>query len=351
MTVLCLAFSVPLSAKTIVDSYGLDDKTSADIVRKYGKEVSHVESLMVDALKKSTQDQKNLNINDLITKRTALIETIKKTYGLVYVDFGTTIYPDTQSAYTTIEGVTEQQKQRLRFIVAKRPMVELVVNEKNKKDVVDDMIIYEDIALPLILKNEVGHKNQPCPVYHCISGFDDARLKPYLNRFNTGVIKEKKRILTTLSNKKSHSRRRVAAVYLMGHFQDPHEILKTLLHYVNDPDANVRNAAMRVIGRTMQKANITDMDVTPFLESLDSPILTDRNKALYVLFSASESMPVKKQILEKGKDHLLALLKLKQPNNHEFAYLILKKISGKDFGETNIAAWERWRSSERQAVI
>lgn len=61
---------MPICAKTIVDSYGLDEKTSADMIKKYGKEVSHVESLMVDALKNSSQHQKNMDIDPLIAQRT-----------------------------------------------------------------------------------------------------------------------------------------------------------------------------------------------------------------------------------------------------------------------------------------
>jgi len=214
--------------------------------------------------------------------------------------------------------------------------------------VIDDMIIYEHIALPMMLRNEAGGNHQKCPVYHCISGFDKSQLKPYLLRFNTGVVNEKKLILTTLSNQQAHPDRRVAAAYLTGHFQNPQEILKTLLPYINDPNANVRNAAMRVIGQTMQKAKQMDIDVTPFLALLDSPVVTDRNKALYVLDSAAESKAVRRQLLTQGSDRFVALLKLKQPNNHEFAYLILKKISGKNFGETNIAAWEKWSLLQRK---
>jgi hypothetical protein len=43
---------------------------------------------------------------------------------------------------------------------------------------------------------------------------------------------------------------------------------------------------------------------------------------------------------------LIEILKLLQPNNHDFAYAILKKISGKDFGERNYEAWGRWLHSQ-----
>ncbi|MFA5960575.1 MAG: hypothetical protein WC785_08655 [Tatlockia sp.] len=57
-------------------------------------------------------------------------------------------------------------------------------------------------------------------------------------------------------------------------------------------------------------------------------------------------MPLDKKsrmlIIHKGKKNLLALLQLKQPNNHDWAYLLLKKISGKNYGAYNLSAWEKW---------
>lgn len=39
---------------------------------------------------------------------------------------------------------------------------------------------------------------------------------------------------------------------------------------------------------------------------------------------------------------LLKLLALEQPNNHDFAYQILKQVSGQDFGEHEVARWRAW---------
>lgn len=341
-----LMFSIPIHAKTIVDAYGFDEKTASEMIKKYGKEVSQIESKMVDTLKKSSQEQGQFKMDSIVSQRSALIGKIKKEYGLAYVDFGTIIYPDMNSSYTTIEGVSREQKHRLRYLDAKRPQKEWVVNEKNRKDVIDDMIIYKHLALPMMLNHEMEVSYKNCPVFHCLFGFDKPLLKPYLSRFNEGIVKEKNLILTTLSNHDAHYERRVAAAYLLGHFQNPQEILKILQPYVNDPDSNVRNAAMRVMGQTLNKAKKSDIDTTPFLAALDSPVVTDRNKALYILYIAADSTRVQRQLLMKGRDQLVRLLKLKQPNNHEFAYMILKKISGKDFGENNMKAWESWNLSQ-----
>ena len=161
--------------------------------------------------------------------------------------------------------------------------------------------------------------------------------------FNEGAVKEKTLILNTLKHD-PNPERRAAAAFLVGHFQDPHEILSVLLPQVTDKDEDVRNNVMRVMGTTMMKAKISDINIEPILALLDSPSTTDRNKALIILLTAVESDAVKKQILQKGTNNLLAILRLEQPNNHDWAYHILKKISGKDFGETNLDAWRKWYS-------
>lgn len=208
------------------------------------------------------------------------------------------------------------------------------------------MIKYDRIGLALMMNNKIKQLAAPCPVYHCAMGFEHPKLKPYLKVFNDGAIKEKAMILETLNHDLDPARR-AAAAFLVGHFRDPHEIISVLSPHISDKDEEVRNNVMRVIGATMAKAKIIDIDVSPFLNALDSPSTTDRNKALYVLFNAADSKAAKQVILQKGGKQLVALTRLKQPNNHDWAYLILKKISGKDFGATNSAGWAAWVSSSK----
>ena len=72
---------------------------------------------------------------------------------------------------------------------------------------------------------------------------------------------------------------------------------------------------------------------------------------VHQIYEASTSAVQRKVILNKGKDNLVRLLSLKQPNNHDFAYLILKRISGKKYGENNIDAWEKWLSTAQNKYI
>lgn len=42
------------------------------------------------------------------------------------------------------------------------------------------------------------------------------------------------------------------------------------------------------------------------------------------------------------EEFLVEMLALKQPNNHDFAYRILKQVSGRDLGEHAVESWRAW---------
>jgi hypothetical protein len=53
-----------------------------------------------------------------------------------------------------------------------------------------------------------------------------------------------------------------------------------------------------------------------------------------------------RQVIKQAGPTLIKLLELEQPNNHDFVYSILKQVSGKDLGERDIAAWQRWLAEQ-----
>ncbi|STX41047.1 Uncharacterised protein [Legionella donaldsonii] len=333
LTLLC---SFTIEANNIVDIYGLDEKQSEKIIKKYANRVAIIEGLLLHRRREKNNDS---NLDNLLFKKRALLNEIKNEGRFLYVDFNTIFYPGNKNQYTTIEVVQKDQPERLRYI-----NTEYAKNYKLKDDLINEMITFSNLEFELMINNQLNLKESSCPVYHCISGFHHPKLKPYLKIFNTGAIKEKTFIIKTLNDDPDPSRR-AAAAFLLGHFKDPHEIISLLMLHVNDRDSGVRNNVMRVIAATMFRAKIDHIDVLPFLDLLASPETTDRNKALGILAKAADSQDEKKIIIQKGGENLLAILKLKQPNNHDIAYLILKKISGKDFGDTNLAAWKKWLES------
>jgi hypothetical protein len=86
--------------------------------------------------------------------------------------------------------------------------------------------------------------------------------------------------------------------------------------------------------------------IEPALEALDFPETTDRNKALAMIDGLADHPEHRAAILAHGPV-LIALLRLEQPNNHDYAFSILKKISGQTFGERDYVAWEKWLANSR----
>ena len=333
-----LITAMQASAENIVDVYGVNADESATILHKYGTRVTDI----IIPLNKAGQTLKPgpyvpENVLQLAKKREALIQEIKKKEGLSFVVFDEVMYPNNKNHYITIDVVKNSDKNRLRFVTDE----DLKKVYPKTHDIMDKMTEYTDKMFHLMLNNQLNTQNMVCPAYHCTGGFDHPELKPYLAAFNQLNLDEKKRIITTLNHDENPTRR-ASAAFLVGHFKDPREIITTLLPHVNDPDETVRNNTIRVIGATLERAKINDIDATPFLTLLDSPSLTDRNKSLYVLFAISQSNAGKQLLIQKGSAPLLALLQLKQPNNHDIAYRILKQLSGKDLGEYNLAAWQAW---------
>lgn len=349
-----LTFLVGTSAAGTVDLYGLSPKDASKILKQYSKVIAELEPVVLKETTKQAPDTDlNESLKEAVTKKYNLLQEITKKNGFLFVDFQTIFYPNDNSYSTTIEIVDKQHPERMKFVNAMpfRNAKEDIPENKSgyKPDLIDTMTKYHFTSMKMLMTHQITSKAK-CPVYHCTVGFEDRELKPYLTVFNNGVIKNKKLIIETLRHDKS-SQRRASAALLIGHFKDPLEIISLLSPSVTDKDEGVRNNAMRVIGATMDKAKLHKIDVTPFLNALDSPYVTDRNKALWVLTNAVDNAVSKKIILQKGGDKLLAILQLQQPNNHDFAYIILKKISGKDFGSTNVAAWKLWVESAKRQLV
>ncbi len=339
--------TLKVSAKTIVDLYGLSLADSAKIIKKYGKEVGDIETQRIQQAQKIALGIKDNKQVIILKKREILIEKIKQEQGFLFVSVQTVFYPDDPNLYTTIEIIAPSEPERLNFVSAK--VDPTLLTKGASTDLIEEMRHYEQLASELLMTNQIDPR-EPCPVYHCTLGFSHPKLQPYLAIFNEGSSKERTLILQVL-NEDPNPERRAAAAFLLGHFKNPQELISLLLPYVMDRDKEVRNNVIRVIAATMQKAKVKNIVLRPFLALLHSPYVSDRNKALYVIWLALEFNPEAGAILQQEGNNLLSLLALKQPNNHDLAYLILKKLSANDFGEQNIASWKAWlRQQEKQNI-
>ena len=334
-----LSVSIGVSA---ADIYGLNERDTQTIMKKYEKVITEFDKAIQKVNLKENSDALQREVSE---KKRAIMETLTKDNGYLFVDVAPIYYPEDNRFYTTIEIVDKYHPKRLQFISQEATQPTASGNRTHPPDLIESMIRYNETSVDLMMHDQIKII-PPCPVYHCTLGFEDPTLKPYLSIFNNGATQERSMILEALRSDPDPERR-AAAAFLVGHFNDPHDIISILSSYVEDKDEKVRNNSMRVIGATIGKAKIRDIDIRPFLNVLDSPISSDRNKALMVLRNVAESHATHHLILQEAGHTLLNLIRLKQPNNHDWAYQILKKVSGRDFGPTNIAAWKAWVAASR----
>lgn len=329
-------------SEVIIDVFGVDAGIAEKIKQRYASAIQALEIVKNKDLYKSYKEPiHNEKLQELAEQQKKLTTTIKDQYNLAFVDLQSVQYPLDKNIYTTIEVIKKEEPERLKYVEQAKKQT-----YPQKNDIIQKMLEFQTIAIDIAM-----HEKNPdtsCPVNHCIASFKHPALNPYLEMFNNAIKKDKKLIINTLNND-PNPERRGAAIFLIGHMQNPNKVIKILLPHINNANMLVRNNSMRVIGATIEKNKRLKVNAEPFIKQLDSPYLTDRNKALYVLSGLIEQEQAKKQLLRTGKERLVRVLRLTQPNNHEYAYRILKSISNQDFGEKNYTGWEKWAKEDSSA--
>lgn len=348
MMILC--FVSQTWAKSVVDIHGLQGVSAQRLLQEYAPKIAVLETELMRLLLHMNQSSSQLRrYRCLIRRKKRLIRSIQDQGQFGFVDLQTVYYPNDKNSYTTLEIIDHPQSKRMRYInhVSQNHFVYFLSTMRYQmaamyqRDLITQMLQYQTWVMQLLLTHQLDNDSQECPIYHCIASFHDPRLRPYLTVFQQGVITQKLLIIMTLHHDKN-PHRRAAAALLVGHFQDPKEIISLLSTCVDDPDTEVRNNVLRVMATTLYKSHLTQIDSSPFIRLLDSPYVTDRNKALSILIMLADDPIVQAQILHQGVAHWMDLLRLTQPDNHDLAYTLLKKVSHQHFGEFQLEKWSKW---------
>lgn len=265
------------------------------------------------------------------------IETaIKNQFGFAYVNLSLIMYfAPNPSDYVTVDVVEPQD--------APKRMAFLPQPKGQFKDP-DGLIALWDQYLQLGF--ELQHAGQfeypqTCPAWHCIYGFENLKLAPFLEKFKKLVPPNEKKLVRILKED-ARPQFRGNAAFLLAHIKNGPAVVKYVLRSVRDPAEVVRNNSVRVLSNIAMKHPEIEIPIEPILQVLNFPATTDRNKAGYTLVCLSQKQKNKKIILQSAGPILLDMLKLQQPNNHDPAYAIFKNISGQNFGERDYDAWEKW---------
>jgi hypothetical protein len=198
---------------------------------------------------------------------------------------------------------------------------------------------YEDKMWPVIQAHG-GKTDVDCPARHCFT-FADPSLTPYRDAVVARVPAQEAALAAILADD-ADELERARAAYLLAHLADGDRVVALELAAFRDPSALVRNNAMRVVAMIAMHHPEIDIPLAPVLAALEMPTTTDRNKASAILSGLASRPGEGDQIVDAAGPVLVDMLRLAQPNNHDFAYAILKTASGQDLGEHDADAWQRW---------
>ncbi len=202
---------------------------------------------------------------------------------------------------------------------------------------------YEEVGLKLVGEGKLEPDTEKCKALHCPFGHRLSQLKKYEKPLLEGAKKFGPALLETL-RRDSRPEYRAAAVYVLAYWvSEKNKVASALVEQVRDSDSVVRNNILRVLGDIAQDYKEVVIPATPILPLLDFPRVSDRSKALYVVYLLSMTTgAVREQILRDSFLTLVSLMECKQPDHKELAHQILRKISGKEFPAEDSRAWLAW---------
>ena len=204
----------------------------------------------------------------------------------------------------------------------------------------------------MLRSGEISRQWFDCPVWHCLGDYSHPRLAKLIAPVVAGAETNKSKLQAILFGHRDPVIRATAAVTI-GHIRDGGEVVEIMLKAMQDSESRVRNDAIRVLIDIASLRPEIPIPAAPLIRAIHSPTTIDRNKALAVLFYLLER-PSSRATIELIRSdgvavsRLRELLELQQPNNHDFAYMILKKLSGKEYGERDYDSWRSWAHSLRK---
>lgn len=311
------------SAGITVDVFDTEPSTVERVVARHG-----------DALRALAHDHSDARID-------AAIDEIRRDGGYAYVHPAMVTYyePRGETAYLTID-IVDLQDARRRMPFAPPP----TGSYPDPGGLIATWKAYADEFHELVRQGARFKPPIECPWFHCLGDPRHPALRALADRVAAGVPGHVDELATILRDDRDATHR-AAAAFVLAYATDGRTVVDDLVPALHDADATVRNNAMRVLAEIALHHPEVDVPVAPVLEALAYPATTDRNKASAILDRLLDhpgAAALYPRVIREAGRTLIAMLRLRQPNNHDFAYRILKKISGQVHGERDLARWEAW---------
>ena len=208
---------------------------------------------------------------------------------------------------------------------------------------------YVSLGEALLKKGELPSVEHPsCPGFYCLWGSPTPELASLERNFTLAAASRRRELVEVLA-KDSDALKRAAAVYVLSYSTDSVVAVDAGLAALRDPAEEVRAAGLLVLADVSLYHKTAFIDVSRVLPVLDYPLVADRSKALSVLVGLTDNPNYRTYLTARAGPLLLALLKLRQPANHDLAYMLLATISGRDYERRDYDSWNQWIVSQAAA--
>lgn len=320
------------------DIYGVNSELQKKIFSTCKADIREYDHL-------SQQIKLSLKLDPRMIKRheveTSIIKKVHALGDFSFVSISTITYLQNQATYSTLDIVQKNDNNRFPKSSSQHKK-RLTKKSEGLKKLFQTWNNYNNRSLMLMSQNKFDMKARSCPVIHCAWGFDKNELKKDFPELKEGASQYKEQLIEVIKYSQNDEER-AQAIFILANTNDYLELARLMMSLTNDSSDLVRNNAMRVLAAIVSKYYIHNLDAHHILLALNYPYVTDRNKAAYVLWNmVRKDKSIHALVIKEGGNTLLNLLKLKQPNNHDPAFLILKEISHQNYSENDYQHWQQW---------
>ncbi len=192
-------------------------------------------------------------------------------------------------------------------------------------------ITYDSLMKLIVIAIQKGESTENDSSGHSIMTYLPAqqlqkKFITYANE-NLSLLKE------VLKSSKHADQRQVAAT-VIAYYHDKTEILEDLLGAVTDPDAHVRNNAVRALGIIVNYSQSNpdlkiQIPADPFIDMMNSISWTDRNKSSFVLLSLTNNRDkgLLSQLKKEALKPIVDMAKWKSAGHSMPGYVMLGRIA------------------------
>jgi len=215
-------------------------------------------------------------------------------------------------------------------------------------DIVGSGREFFEALIPAIERGDAGEDHSGGHAFN-----NDPRTRAIQERFVVYAkrdLPQLRRVLRTSSDRDQ----RALAAQVLGYTADKNAVVEDLVRAMRDPDAEVRNNAMRTLmvfadAKPGSSVSAPRIPAEPFIDFLNSPEFSDRNKASGALLtlSATRDPRLLAMLRKRALPSLVEISRWKSAGHAYGAFVILARIAGYTDGE----AGNLFDHGEREVVI